>query len=556
MTALLLCPVALSAQNGVTVSNLSVSDGTVTFDVRWGDQPLPDVWSDSVWVFVDYNAGGVMKRLPLTGATLTNPSWSGASITQPNTQGAWVTGNAKTADLGSFSATVQLLTATADIAGACVYASNYPPVAEYNSAQTIKFTGTPPYDLVLNTGNGTTPAQAYSDYNLLPGQTLELFTDKTGAPGIIKCIAPPTFNLSATASGFCADDATEIAFTLDGTEVGREYRLYRDGTAEVSVITGNGNEMSFGAFAVPGTYTALTIADGLYCPMQMGAALVVAENQLPAPPQLNEPADVCQNDGDIVFIATGYGGTVDWSLSSGGTAEGNSYTFSSASPGTKSVTARSVQTHDNAPTCYSDDVVTRSATVHATPAVPTLTVKNGVADHTPAVFTASYGSGTYDWSGYFSGDGAVKETPLDEGTYSAAVRSLLNFGSLTCASAFTPADTANTLPYDVGSPCQTALDCPLSNNCRCSLCTPPGYFRDCTTHQVFVHLNYGYPCPDGWDRYSCGSKHPLTTPFPWGTMDGGCRNCYPDGTVKEQEPCPAYPPVNGKYCVLCTEPLD
>ena len=75
---LFLCPVLLSAQNGVTVSNLVLEAGTVTFDVSWGDKPLPAVWSDLVWVFVDYNNTGKMERLPLlSGATLTATSAPG-----------------------------------------------------------------------------------------------------------------------------------------------------------------------------------------------------------------------------------------------------------------------------------------------------------------------------------------------------------------------------------------------------------------------------------------------------------------------------------------------
>jgi uncharacterized protein (TIGR02145 family) len=38
----------------------------------------------------------------------------------------------------------------------------------------------------VNTGSGTVSAQAYSTYNLFAGQTLVSFTDKTGAPGVIK----------------------------------------------------------------------------------------------------------------------------------------------------------------------------------------------------------------------------------------------------------------------------------------------------------------------------------------------------------------------------------
>jgi hypothetical protein len=76
---MLCAPVMLTAQNGngVKVSNLSVDAGTVTFNVSW-QTPMPmALWSDTVWVFVDYNDAGVMKRLPVTGATLTATSTIG-----------------------------------------------------------------------------------------------------------------------------------------------------------------------------------------------------------------------------------------------------------------------------------------------------------------------------------------------------------------------------------------------------------------------------------------------------------------------------------------------
>jgi hypothetical protein len=181
---MMLCyPMVLAAQNGVTVSNLAVDAGTVTFNVSW-ETPMPvTLWSDTVWVFVDYNKNGVMERLPLLpGATLTATSAPdvGKVREEPgNNQGVWVAGNARSA--GSFSATVKLLTAVQDVGGACVYASNYPPVGKYkNNVTEISFTGTPPYYLTLNTGTD----QAYGNYNLLAGQTLVSFTDATGAPGI------------------------------------------------------------------------------------------------------------------------------------------------------------------------------------------------------------------------------------------------------------------------------------------------------------------------------------------------------------------------------------
>jgi uncharacterized protein (TIGR02145 family) len=181
------CPMILSAQNGVTVSGLDVKPGTVTFNVSWNNnQPEDFLWSDSVWVFVDYNHAGRMERLPVTSATATAGT---VTKIQGNDKGVWVIGNARSA--GSFSATVQLYTATADLHGVCAYASNYPPVGKYTETNKISFTGTPPYDLVLTSAGSGTYTYSINDsyYHLHEGETFKSFSDKTGAPGtiIIKC---------------------------------------------------------------------------------------------------------------------------------------------------------------------------------------------------------------------------------------------------------------------------------------------------------------------------------------------------------------------------------
>jgi hypothetical protein len=74
----------LSAQNGVTVTNLEVGSGTVTFNVSWDK---PDVPGGKAWVFVDYNDNGVMTRLLISGATVTNGT---ATKLDNNDKGAWV----------------------------------------------------------------------------------------------------------------------------------------------------------------------------------------------------------------------------------------------------------------------------------------------------------------------------------------------------------------------------------------------------------------------------------------------------------------------------------
>jgi hypothetical protein len=203
LIAIICYPAVLTAQNGVTVSGLEMDAGTVTFSVSWKNTGMPTPWSASVWVFVDYNDAGTMKRLPLLpGATLTETSAPGVGEVieeSGNNQGVWVVGNARSA--GSFSATVQLLTATAT--GACAYASNYPPVGEYTAASAISFIGTPMYEIVLKETFSGNTYTTYSKgvYSIPEGSTFVSFTDATAAPGIIHCF-PPAAPTVVTAA-FC-----------------------------------------------------------------------------------------------------------------------------------------------------------------------------------------------------------------------------------------------------------------------------------------------------------------------------------------------------------------
>jgi hypothetical protein len=199
----------LVAQN-VTVTNLQVTKGTpstVTFDVSW-EEPASStaVWMDSAWVFVDYNKNGMMERLPLlplsSGATLTDTSAPGVGVLKEvpgNDKGMWVAGNARTD--GSFSATVQLLTATAEIAGACAYASGYPPVGAWLDDAKIGFTGTPMYEVMLtHTDGSTVTVESGSAFLLSCDYTATSFTDKTGAPGIFNCAL---FAPTVASAAFC-----------------------------------------------------------------------------------------------------------------------------------------------------------------------------------------------------------------------------------------------------------------------------------------------------------------------------------------------------------------
>jgi hypothetical protein len=288
MTALLYWPA--SAQTGVIVEGLDVKPGTVTFNVRWNDnQPDGFLWSDSVWVFVDYNDHGMMKRLPLSGATLTALSWAGASVTliPGNTSGAWVVGNAR--DAGAFFTTVKLFyTAQLDVAGACAYASNYPPVGAYQTPTEISFTGTPPYDIILvHTDGRRDTVQSSKNFYVPANYTAASFTDKTGAPGTFRCMEMPSESTVASYTVFTGTG--EILFANNPATLTRLFEnlepivaaaTYSWSAPGFSPEVHTGATFSAVAPDVPGTYpVTLTIRSITgYCALHVTEDIVVACN--------------------------------------------------------------------------------------------------------------------------------------------------------------------------------------------------------------------------------------------------------------------------------------
>jgi hypothetical protein len=363
-------PVILAAQgNGVKVSNLAVDAGTVTFNVNWDRDAMPvALWSDTVWVFVDYNDAGVMKRLSVTGATA-----SAGTVTKipNNDKGVWVEGNAR--DAGVFSATIQLLTATAEVAGACAYASNYPPVGKYISASEISFTGTPEYKIVLERSDKSTyTATVGNDESLLipNGEAVLSFTDKAGAPGIINCKSPVAQQLVVSSPAYCAGSG--VTFALATTETGAVYQLYKDNIPLGSAtLTGGGSPATFsGSFEV-GTYSAQTVPSSAFCAAEMTGTYEVSENPLPDTPTIAVSAStVCQGT-NVVFRASGTAGSTYTWLGAAGTVSGTgncSYTVSGATASAKSVSAYASLTSSGT-TCQSGNAATVTATVKPVPTI-------------------------------------------------------------------------------------------------------------------------------------------------------------------------------------------
>jgi hypothetical protein len=292
----------LFAQNTIDVSGLKVetavgSPSTVTFNVKWSDPGAPNLWSDTVWVFVDYNKNGKMTRLELlplsAGATLTATSSPGVGkLVEENIKGMWVVGDARTN--GSFSATVQLLTATADLYGVCAYASSYPPVAHYVSASKIVFAGTPMYEIWLTSADGFEMIESSGTFLLPCSYTMSSFTDATGAPGKISCIQPTAYTLS----GADVCEGAVVTLTLAGSQSGWQYQLYNGTTTVGGIVPGTDGALVFtdAAAAVGGhTYSVQTVGGaGERCDVPASNEHGITVNLVPTGLSLSAaPAEIC-----------------------------------------------------------------------------------------------------------------------------------------------------------------------------------------------------------------------------------------------------------------------
>jgi hypothetical protein len=387
---MLCCPMVLAAQNGVTVSNLAVSNGTVTFNVSWNKDAMPvALWSDTVWVFVDYNNAGKTERLPLLpGATLTATSPGGKVIEEPgNNQGVWVAGNAQ--DVGAFSATVKLLTVPAEVAGACAYASNYPPVGEYTSATDISFTGTPEYEIALEeiTSGNTSTTYSNGAFTIPAGHIIQSFTDATGAPGQLNCISPSAYTLSG--SNICL--GADAILTLSGSESGWRYQLYKDNIPVGSEKEGTGSALTFSEESTAAgrfSYTVQTVdATGAQCEIAVSNVLAITVNIVPIIYHSGGDASQTVNQNTAIAAMTYTASnaaiiTMTGSFPKGvnGNVSGSSYTIS----GTPTVTGT-----------FGYSLTAAVGSCSSTAAVGTITVNVPTPPHAASTQTWTFGALTW-----------------------------------------------------------------------------------------------------------------------------------------------------------------
>ncbi|MDR3184299.1 MAG: hypothetical protein LBT49_02715 [Prevotellaceae bacterium] len=420
---LLACGLSAQTGGGVILSNYKVLAGpdgrssTLTVDIRWERPANKKVWSDTVWVFADYNNNDNMTRLLLApGATLANPSWSGAKVIEEpgNNRGVWVVGNARTPESGgSFSATLLLPTATgtANFPGMCVYAVNYPPMAQADPTGTeFAFHGTPPF--YLNFADGSTHTlerQAAPHTYTYPaaGARSSTFSDATGAPGKFECFPLVVYDLTASASSYCDNAPQDIVFTLSGTQAGQSYILHRNGVAIEGVLPGTGSPATFTARVDgTGTYTAWSVEQSEYCRTAMRGSIPVVALQTPTTPEITRVSDgtVCQGENITFSVpAPVSGATYTWRGTAGEpSGRANSlYTVSGATAGDKAVSVYA-RTTKGGITCQSANAEPVTATVVATPATPVIMVSAGtVCQEMDVEFRVANpeAGATYYWSG-------------------------------------------------------------------------------------------------------------------------------------------------------------
>jgi uncharacterized protein (TIGR02145 family) len=428
-------PAMLAAQGGATVSNLAVNAGTVTFNVNWNKNTAQAMWSDTVWVFMDYNKAGATERLLLLpGATLTATSAPGVGkvIPEPgNNQGVWVVGNARTQ--GTFSATVKLLTAVKGVGGACAYASNYPPVGDYTVAKQISFTGTPPYNVVLKDNGGSITTQAVSSpYTVPDGYTVQSFVDWTGSPGIIiKCLPPAIFDLKASATAYCP--GASVTFSLSNTASGQTYRLYKDNVAVMDELTGTGNAATFtGVFAGAGVYTAQVEATDENCAAVMNGTHTVTVNPVATNLSLTaSPAAICS--GKSVMLTASADDGAHYSIN--GTAWQTANTFN-VSPAYDTSYALYVKTTAG---CSASVANAAAVTVSPLPGALTISVSaSTICQHEDLRFwvTKPVAGATYTWTasaGTASGSSYIFNTAV-AGAKTAAVNVKITAEGVACQS--------------------------------------------------------------------------------------------------------------------------
>jgi uncharacterized protein (TIGR02145 family) len=221
----------------------------IKFYVGWNNIPQDGrTHNTKIWVFIDYlkvenhRDAGNWTRATIAGIS--------AGTLEPGGQGFWLQGNT-----GAYNQEV-----TVTLSGMppkfkwCVFATDFPPVAEFTNSNNIRFHGSAPFTITYSDQSvaGNLPKTSYTP---LQGKKIKTVTDATGCPGMVKyTMTAPALNGGGS---YCAASAT---LTCPG-EAGISYQLHRNGAATGAVQSGTGSVLTWtvtnsGSYMLSATHTA------------------------------------------------------------------------------------------------------------------------------------------------------------------------------------------------------------------------------------------------------------------------------------------------------------
>jgi gliding motility-associated-like protein len=149
-------------------------------------------------------------------------------------------------------------------------------------------------------------------YTVIATNTLTSCTNTmNNDPTITSIVSPSLYNVSGTAD-YCAG-SSGISVVLDGSEVGRNYWLYKDGSLDGAPLAGNGGALNWNNKSA-GTYTVLATNAGLTCSRNMNSSAVATEIALPQVFDLSAPAGYCSGGTGVTITLSGSEIGIDYIL--------------------------------------------------------------------------------------------------------------------------------------------------------------------------------------------------------------------------------------------------
>jgi PKD repeat protein len=209
---------------------------------------------------------------------------------------------------------------------------------------------------------------------------------------------PQQFTLS-DGSGYC-EGGEGVDLTLDNSETGVNYELYKDNVATGQVMAGTGSPLDFGFQTEQGIYTCLAYTD--YCEQgQVGNAYIFVIHQPVKAGTPTGPTSECNNNVNVTYTTSGATNATsyNWTLTppEAGTITGNtttaSVTWNVEFSGNASISVEGVNSCFTGPTSNALNV-----NVAAAPQ-PAISGDQQVCDGDLGVLyttTANVGN-TYDW---------------------------------------------------------------------------------------------------------------------------------------------------------------